>query len=1019
MLQIPRILSLLAILSLFALSTAPVQSQSARFQHTVSRTQHQPPLLGREYWFGLMTNYSTAGSSGKYYALYVTSAFATMVHVQLTDGLSRTIQVQPFKSAVFNIPLAWEVSSAGRVETMGVHVWSNDADIDCHVMSHNPYTSDGFTVIPVIGWGKEYVVAAYAALFEGFGSYVYDLPSEFMVIAGHDNTQVTITPTQDLRSEAMNGANCSAIFANKGIPTTITLNKGQCIQCKTTCTQDCSDYDLTGTVITSNYPIGVLGGSQCPNIPCDFPYCDHVCEMIPPVRTWGQTYYTAPFFQPPSMPLSHSASTCLVIGSKKDQKIFRFEGSSQQSTLYCQLGKYETYWRNDILEGSRWSSDAPFLLVQYINSASYPDNYTGNGDPAEVAVPAVEVFQKTSVFQLPISIGNQTPYTNFVNVICKVADKHVILDGGSVKLGARIFIDSIYECYRLTGLKTGGHQLSSDSGAGVYVYGYGYDESYGWSGNMGNATINSPDTMAPLATVSDNCFNAHVSLVDSASAFLNTGIYFIRVDSQLNMAYTGDPKYAEGITMSAASYDMYALDHTRTGYLQVSVFDPAGNRTVVTSTYAPRTATLAPPVIDFGTGLAPNCDYAYDTIVNTGIVPDTIASLRLAKGNQGFTIDSASLSPLQPGEHRLIRICFKPTQKGNAFDTIIVGDQCDQSISVLLGNGGGPDFYVLGHDFGTVDIGTTTVPGSAMVRVATSAPITIDSMYVEDNVHFVPVPTNAPKNYWIDRRKDSLTIDPTHPLPVQFVFMSTVSDTDGSYATRWWAHSSDIQENGNSGWRSAMLTANIVHPTVIACCNTTAVRCVSVGTDSITLSFEISDVGNAASTIKSIDHSNSQTRLRASRQNGTDIVSLTNMTEVLQPGSKLLLFDAFMVPLERTTLYVDSIYVTVQNSDGSTALLGKPLVGQVSVVDCSADVRSASITRSKGTLITDGHWLILNNADDQSPFKLELLNLLGATVLRVAVQPNVPVDVSQLTAGVYLYKLTKGSESVTGKIVLP
>ena len=112
-----------------------------------------------------------------------------------------------------------------------------------------------------------------------------------------------------------------------------------------------------------------------------FPLLRSRCEMVPPVRMWANTYYTVPFFQPPNAPPSHNASTFLVIASKKGQKIFRFDAAAQQKTLYCQLDKYETYWRNDIAEGSKWTSDAPFLLAQYVNSASYPDNQNGEGDP--------------------------------------------------------------------------------------------------------------------------------------------------------------------------------------------------------------------------------------------------------------------------------------------------------------------------------------------------------------------------------------------------------------------------------------------------------------------------------------------------------------------------------------------------------------------------------------------------------------------------------------------------------------
>ena len=79
--------------------------------------------------------------------------------------------------ARLNIPLQWESRGSGIVEDAGIHVWSKDADICSYVMCHNAFTSDGFCVFPMIGWGKEYVVAGYASLFEGGGNFVYDLPT--------------------------------------------------------------------------------------------------------------------------------------------------------------------------------------------------------------------------------------------------------------------------------------------------------------------------------------------------------------------------------------------------------------------------------------------------------------------------------------------------------------------------------------------------------------------------------------------------------------------------------------------------------------------------------------------------------------------------------------------------------------------------------------------------------------------------------------------------------------------------
>src|SRR5437868_3326165 len=206
-------------LILFALLGVPVSAlmaQNARSSHTIGHQTHVPPQLGRELWFTMVENY--LDQSGKYYVLYVTSPVNTSVFVNMAGQATKVLPVQAMSVASFNIPLGWEIKSSAIVTNNAIHVWSKDGDISAYLMSHNPYTSDGMYIVPAIGWGKDYVVAGYGALYEGFGTYVYDFPSEFAIVADQDNTIVTITPTTDLRTESSPQACCSCVAHLKGQP---------------------------------------------------------------------------------------------------------------------------------------------------------------------------------------------------------------------------------------------------------------------------------------------------------------------------------------------------------------------------------------------------------------------------------------------------------------------------------------------------------------------------------------------------------------------------------------------------------------------------------------------------------------------------------------------------------------------------------------------------------------------------------------------------------------------------------
>src|ERR1051325_8257815 len=68
--------------------TPDAQAQQPRIHHTVKKEKNVAPQMGRDPWFMLLTNYGN-DLGGKYFALYVTSANVTNVHVQLSGGLTR------------------------------------------------------------------------------------------------------------------------------------------------------------------------------------------------------------------------------------------------------------------------------------------------------------------------------------------------------------------------------------------------------------------------------------------------------------------------------------------------------------------------------------------------------------------------------------------------------------------------------------------------------------------------------------------------------------------------------------------------------------------------------------------------------------------------------------------------------------------------------------------------------------------------------------------------------------------
>ncbi len=815
------------VLFILFLQAANVTAQPARIKHVIDTTVDKKSYLGRDLWFTMAQNYE--GLPGKYYELFVTSPNNTTVNITVTGGSTSKYPITAGQVLNFIVPLAWEVTTSGVVEPKGVRVWSNDADLTAYLLSRNPATSDGMFIIPTIGWGTEYVVAAYGSLYEGYTTS-FDYPSEFSIIANQNNTVINIVPSVDIRMS--NGKPDHKAH----VPFTEILNKGECVQYKAVLATDC-DIDVTGSIVTSNFPVGVVGASQCPNVPCDKRYCDHICDMIPPVRTWAKTYQTVPF-----LTRKLGDSYC-VIGSVPGQLIKR------NNVNYCTLGnKYEFYFRPDIEEPSQWTSDYPFMLVQYINSTEWETTQPGGnptplGDPAMVVVNSVEQYVPKIIFQTPNITSNG--FSNYANVM---VNKNVVnkttMDGkaiasypGTTQMQIPF---SNYIGFRVANIKPGTHTIVSDSGVGVYVYGYGSYDSYAWSGSLGNRTFNDPDTIPPHAKTSGECYNALVTMTDNHKIPPASKISEMKVDSVYNMVYSPDPTYEIGVPTDSTYYLMNVIDITKEAFLRVITHDYAGNQTTVTSTYIPQTATMTPALVNYGSGNVAVKTQQYVTITNTGGTPFTWDYIKLLLNNRGFSIDSGLVggsNPIPVGAKLTLLVGFTPQSPATASDTIELFDGCATLRTVLLGTGGLPDFTTNNLDFQCQLIGSTTKMSATptLVNLSSKSQITIDSIYVDDKLHFgfdalSPITNKLP-----------FVIAANSTKAIEFSFMPDV--VNPNYQTLAHFHSVEI------GWKTAILRGCGIAPGARIFRDTLQIsQCATA----VPFAFTIQSIGSAATTISNV-----------------------------------------------------------------------------------------------------------------------------------------------------------------------
>lgn len=717
----------LALLVFGSIVSQPVAAQSPRIVHEVIKDTKPRQSMGRDLWFALATNYENQG--GKYYQLYVASPAKTTVNVAIGKATSQKFLINPLQVLVFDVPLSWELRGSGVPEEKAIHVWSEDADLTAYLLSRNPATSDGMYIIPSIGWGTEYVVASFASYAYYSG---YEYPSEMVIIANQDNTVVTITPTTDLRQGIS-----SAVAYPRNKPFSVTLKKGEAVQYMASAANgDMENYNLTGTVITSTKPVGVVGAVQCANIPAEDPWCDHICDMLPPTRTWATTYYSAPY-------INRKGGDGFLVVAKEDNTTITRTSSSGART-HAVLNKFEHYMRHDIDEASKWSSDKPFMLVQYCNSTSYGGGNDGIGDPNMTVVNPVEQYAPFVLFQTPKISAAQIQFRNYVNIIVhKNAINSTLFDGNRINFGRLDIPGTDYVVYRAQDIKPGSHTVESDSGVGVYIYGYGSYDSYAWTGAFGTRTFDSPDTVAPDVTIQTQCFTSHIAATDKGTGA--SKLNAIDLDTIYNFTFEIDPNWQAGTGKESAFYDIEVIDQSKPAFASVVIYDAAGNTATINSRYTPQIATISPDLTDFGivTGTVPQQKQV--TITNIGTTDFNMTTLKLKLGNKGFALVNPDMSPLAPAEARQITVSFLSIVPETVGDTIVFGDDCYTQQVVVIGNGGAPDFTVNGVTIGPIYVGSEmastnrsglVTPQGVFVRNGDAGEITIKDIQLSNTTDF-------------------------------------------------------------------------------------------------------------------------------------------------------------------------------------------------------------------------------------------------------------------------------------------
>jgi hypothetical protein len=410
---------------------------------------------------------------------------AQMANVQVEQkngGVWSTIAgptaVAPLSLYTFNLPDFHQDDSGVKVG--GAYRVTSDVPIIAYqfnpVDGASSYLSDASMLYPVPTWDSINHVVGWKVIDDGAVQGAY-----LTVVAAHDGTQVTITPTAI--TLAGNGIPPSPI----GVPFVVNLDEGDIAEVMT----KTMNQGLTGTRVTSDvdHPVAVFSGNECTFIPTNVYACDHLEEQLSGVRLWGQNFAAGrvPVRWEPAPETSlwqiYAAEDGTTVTITAHQEVTGLPNTpamlNQGEKLEFFAGGTPANPGDLLIEANK-----PIAVTNYMTG--FGNLPSGNlGDPAMVQLAPYEQFLPRHVVLVP------DQWTTDVLVITQPTGATVTVDGVAIPPDLYHEFGDDWEAARYL-VPDGVHQLEGTEPFSVVVVGYDGADSYAYLGGSSTGKIN-PD----------------------------------------------------------------------------------------------------------------------------------------------------------------------------------------------------------------------------------------------------------------------------------------------------------------------------------------------------------------------------------------------------------------------------------------------------------------------------------------------------------------------------------------------
>lgn len=808
---------------------------------------------------------STEKPSSSPLRIHIISRFkATVRIVNATSdpaitALSETVTIEPNKRYTKSIPLSFmngfkktNEPESEEIRGLGILI---ESSAPITVYTEQSWMGNGEMArhVPVEAWGTSYLSMNMYQDRYGTAAVGYKYrPSQILIIAAHDSTDVTYVPMVATEGSTTHPS------LRAGEARTVRLQSGQTFIIKDKIVADSvrrMSTDLSGTSITSSKPIAVISGTTkaaIARMPDVLPPTgmfaaeshfvrNNVHDVLLPTSMAGTSFVTVPTMYTPTRRLQGGSEQYGIDDDRGD--VIRFVAVDDNTTItatrtdgqgtrtIATLQRGHSHLEMAVDQATHWQSSKPVLVGQYGKSWALVlppairatkesvDHQQGHptvesGMPMLQMVPPIDRAISYGSFLAPEGMDN------FLNVVFKTGtESQIRLDDNSTlaRFNPMPIPGTPYSFIR-TIIKSGEHWLQSvDDSVRWHAWAYGsldglqQGRAYGTTLGYDFAT-GCGDSVVVVDTF-DCDVNVSVRVQNAVTPC--TALHAIFADTLENAELVVDTAFRANVSLSS-SYRVTFLDKLKPGRGVIRVQTSSGLWATRTYTYDPKVS--APRVqADRVTATLPSVhvdSLACRTITvrNPTTFTANLQNIRLLSGDPGIIMAPTQLT-LSAGAQAEVIIC-RPSRgsAGTVIDTVIATVGClDQSLGVMRSFFARPTIICQDQDWVDVSPASFGIERSVGIQNASDVPLTIRAI-TGDTLdlavgHFgntrgldtLPIVVPAKSTYtWYVTYSPKGQVGATHTATVRFV--SDAAGTDSVSVLRGSSSLTSVEDDATPTW---------------------------------------------------------------------------------------------------------------------------------------------------------------------------------------------------------------------------